>query len=442
MPISLFSISEAISVAAMDRTLSTIRTWGAPAAGFLFAILWWVAESSRVTEDITRWDGLLPLVLVSAAICVSAWSALASLALTGTLLVAQLTHLAPPAGPTTWPMYIGAFVALAFMLWTGSRRTRVASLIASAVFTAAMDFIMISREYGSGVGWFRVRGVTAEAMVEVWWQCLAVLLVIGGGLAATGRLLALYGERRRLLGEKGRAETLLRGAEVELILEQERTRISRDLHDVLAHSLAVIIAQADGARYSRPDLPDESVRALVTIAGSARKAMTDAQRVIAATGDDGELAPHPGLGELKALADQSGLEVRRTDTGTPGVLSDMQQLAVYRVVQESFTNALKHGKATAVDLALSWIGEGLRFTVSSPLPLGTGALEQNSGRGVPGMKERAALAGGTLQAGRDGDRFVVEGFIPGLTEGGEAAASHLQALQRRLAIGAGAGSHD
>lgn len=418
-----------------------IRLWGAPVAGCMFAVLWLLAESTRIREDLSAWDGLWTLVLIGMAICVSSWSAAASLALTGILLIAQLVHLAPGVGSTTWPIYIGAFIALAFMLWTGTRRTRVVSLVITAVFTLAMAYLMISREYGSGVGWFRVQGVTTAAMSGYWWQCLAVLLAIGGGFAAAGRLLALYGEHRRLLGDKDQAEALLMRAEVDLILEQERSRISRDLHDVLAHSLAVITAQADGSRYARPDLPEDTLKALSTIASSARKAMTDAQRVIAATGDDDKLTPNPRLGDLEALAEQSGLDVRRVDTGTPGILSEMQELAVYRVVQESLTNALKHGKATSVDLALNWNREGLELSVSSPLPLKGMVPGNKSGRGVPGMKERAILVGGTLTACRKGDRFVVEGYIPCLPPGGD-PGSPVLALENRMTTSAFAGSHE
>lgn len=418
-----------------------LRTWGAPATGLLFAALWWQAESSRMTEEITQWDGLWPLILISASICLSSWSVWASLSLTGILLVTQVVHLTPAIGATTWPIFIGAYVALAFMLWTGTRTTRAASLSATALFTAPMAFVMISREYGSGVGWFRVQGVTAGAMGEMWWQCLAVLFAIGGGFAAVGRLLALYDERRRLLVDKIQSEALLHGAEVELILEQERSRISRDLHDVLAHSLAVIVAQADGSRYARPDLPDETAAALTTIASAARGAMRDAQRVIAATSNDDELSPNPRLEDLGALTGQSGVEVHRVDAGTPGVLSDLQELAVYRIVQESLTNALRHGHATTAALALNWTREGLRLSVSSPLPSRDNVPESGSGRGIPGMKARAALAGGTLKAHRSGDRFVVDGFIPCLPPS-SSPPSQLPALGDRLAISAIAGSHE
>lgn len=396
----------------MDRTLKVMQGWGAPMVGCAFAVFWLSAENARIGEDLLAWDGLWPLMLISGAICVASWSAMASLALTSILLVVQLVHLAPSIGSNTWPIYIGAFIAMAFNLWTGSRRTRVVAPAITAGFAAIMAFLMISRGYGNGVGWFRVESVNAHAMNGYWWQCLAVLLAIGCGFAAAGLLLALYGEQRLLLGEKSQAETLLRSAEVELILEQERSRISRDLHDVLAHSLAVIVAQADGSRYAHPGLPGDTMKALEAIASSARKAMTEAQRVIAATDDQAIFIPSAGLEDLDALAEHSGLDVRRVDTGTPGTLSDMQELAVYRVVQESLTNALKHGKATDVDLALNWNKDGLGLTVSSPLPPGGAGTGIRSGRGILGMKERAILAGGALTAQHKGDRFVVEGYIP------------------------------
>lgn len=390
-----------------------MQGWVAPVVGLAFALLWWVAENARIGDDLLAWNGLWPLLLISSAIFVSSWSALACLAMTGVLLAIQLVGLVPPIGSTTWPIYIGAFIAMAFALWHGSRRMRVVALAVTTIYTATMAFLMISRGYGNGVGWFRVEGVSSQAMTGYWWQCLAVLMAIGCGFAAVGLLLALYGERRLLIGEKDEAESLLRSAEVELVLEQERSRISRDLHDVLAHSLAVITAQADGSRYARPDLPGDTLEALTTISDSARKAMVDAQRVIAATADNGELVPNPGLEDLDALIQQSGLEVRRVESGTPCTLSDMQELAVYRVVQESLTNALRHGHADVADLVLNWSREGLGISVVSPFPSGGGPSSiKGTGRGIPGMKERAALIGGELSAGPKGDRFVVEGYVP------------------------------
>lgn len=408
-----------------------LRLWGAPVSACVFVVLWWLAESSRIRQNLSEWDGLWTLVLISAAICASSWSAALSLALTGILLIAQLVHLVPGVSATTWPIYIGAFLALAFMLWTGGKSTRLVSVIGTAAFTLAMAFLMVSRGYGNGVGWFRVQDVTAAAMIGYWWQCLAVLLGIGSSFAAVGLLLALDRERRRLLGDRDQAEALLKRAEVELILEQERSRISRDLHDILAHSLAVITAQADGSRYARPDLPADTMKALTTIAGSARKAMADAQRVITATDDEGKLTPNPGLNDLETLLERSGLDVRRVDTGTPGVLTEMQELAVYRVVQEALTNALRHGRATSVDLALNWSAQGLSLAVSSPLPPVGAAISSGSGRGIPGMKERTILAGGTLTAGRQGDRFVVDGYIPCFTSESEEVSGVL-ALRDRM----------
>ena len=110
-------------------------------------------------------------------------------------------------------------------------------------------------------------------------QLFALLLLIAGACAAVGLLLALYQERGSLFRARDLAQSSLKETEIDLIVEQERTRIARDLHDVLAHSLAVIAAQADGTRYLSKDQPKAVLNALDTIARSARSALVDAQRV-------------------------------------------------------------------------------------------------------------------------------------------------------------------
>lgn len=402
------------SVTAMDQLLKVFRTWGAPTSGLLFMGLWWMAESSRVPENVLEWDGFWPLIVIGTAICVAAWSAPISLGLSGSLLLAQLTHLIPTIGATTWPMFIGVFATLTFVLWTESKRMRVIALCVVTAFAPLMAVLMVSRAYGSGVGWFLVQGVPAQTMWAMWLQCLTVLTFIGAGFVAAGGLLALYEGRRRLLIEKNGAERSLHSAEVELALEQERSRIAHDLHDVLAHSLAVIVAQADGCRYSRPDLPVETTRALETIADAGRRAMRDAQQVISASRENASTSPSPRLDDLALLTEQSGLKVHRIDAGTPCFLGELQEIAVYRIVQESLTNALKHARASTAILALNWTDEGLRLFVSSPLSTQGAATEHGSGRGIPGMKARATLAGGTLSTHRAGNTFVVDAFVPSL----------------------------
>lgn len=211
-------------------------------------------------------------------------------------------------------------------------------------------------------------------------------------------------------------------AEQVIAAEQERTRIARDMHDVVAHSLAVVVAQADGARYAARTDPQAADAALRTIAATAREALGDVRVLLAQLRYQQEDGPQPTLDDLDRLLEQlraSGLRVVRDDLGGPLPLGAAQQIAVYRIVQESLTNALRHADVDReVAVRFAWTSHGLELSIASHLPdsrprtgmipLGAAAV----GHGIAGMTERATLTGGWLRAGVDGDRFVVTAWLP------------------------------
>jgi len=379
------------------------------------------------------WPGTVPLAIMTLAIAVSVWQPMASLALTALLLTGQFLYVIPAMYPNHWAIYIGSFIALACILWTAVKRTVIIAVSANAVFIVAMTFLMISWRYSYGVGWFYpLYGGDRVALQVHGWQLFSVLTLIAAGCSAVGLALALYQERGSLFHARNIAQAGMKEAEIDLIVEQERTRIARDLHDVLAHSLAVIAAQADGTRYLSSDQPRAVLNALENIASSARGALVDAQRVIEGVRDDGMVAPQPRLSDVAPLVDrmrQGSLAIHRSESGTPVELTAGQELAVFRIVQECLTNALKHGgRGTAVRLHFDWTGPGLALHVASALAAagpgtaGSGTAgsvaageadsAQRVGRGIPGMRERAHLAGGWVTAGPDGEQFRVTAFVP------------------------------
>jgi len=199
-------------------------------------------------------------------------------------------------------------------------------------------------------------------------------------------------------------------AEREIVIEQERNRIARDMHDVVAHSLAVVIAQSDGGRYARePGVKDE---ALATISSTAREALADVRLLLGQLRHSQDAGPQPMLADLDRLIDQlrgSGLTIRFEQRGQAVVLPAGQQLAVYRIVQEALTNALRHGNtAEPVDVLLTWTPEAVALAISNAAANAPGA----PGHGLTGMRERAILVGGTFSAAPDSDRFVVDARIP------------------------------
>ena len=230
--------------------------------------------------------------------------------------------------------------------------------------------------------------------------------------AAAGVVLAAWtsGDLRRV--RRARAQELQeRAARLELEREQqgqlaaaaERTRIARELHDVVAHSLSVVIAQADGGRYAAAASPQSAVLALGTIADTGRTALADMRRLLGVLRDGAPAgtAPQPDLAAVPALVAgvrDSGLPVSLLQLGEPRVLPAAWALAAFRIVQEGLTNVLKHGGAgTPTTVALHWGGTALLVQVDDE---GGGApATGGAGHGLVGIRERAGLYGGSTEAG-------------------------------------------
>ncbi|MDN3242734.1 sensor histidine kinase [Glycomyces tritici] len=185
---------------------------------------------------------------------------------------------------------------------------------------------------------------------------------------------------------------------------EERNRIAREMHDIIGHNLAVINALADGGAYAATAAPEKAKEALEAIGRTSREALSELRRVLsvlkAEEGEDLELAPQPGLGELDALIErvrEAGLPVTVSVSGDPLVLSENQQLAVYRTVQESLTNVFKHAKGVRrAEVAMEYRDSGLSVTVRNT---GNRVEEAGTARGLAGLSERAAAFGGTMVAG-------------------------------------------
>jgi signal transduction histidine kinase len=207
-----------------------------------------------------------------------------------------------------------------------------------------------------------------------------------------------------------------RVAQQHVVVEQERNRIARDMHDVVAHSLAVVIAQADGARYAQKGNAEAMDATLATIADTARGALGDVRLLLAELRHRQGEGPQPLLTDLDALFEQmrgAGLDLRVTISGTEQTLPAGHQIAIYRILQEALTNALRHGNhAEPVAVELSWQGAGVGLRVNNPVA-SVARSTDGLGHGVPGMLERAALIGGWLTAEHTEDgRFVVTAYVP------------------------------
>lgn len=198
-----------------------------------------------------------------------------------------------------------------------------------------------------------------------------------------------------------------RDQQAQIAVAGERARIAREMHDVVAHSLSVMIALTDGAAATMPTAPEDARQALGQATTVGRQALGEMHRLLGVLRDDGaaELAPQPGeaeLDDLVARVRSAGLAVELVVSGQPHASPPGAQLAVHRIVQESLTNVLKHAPgASRVVVSLDYgpaeIGVEIVNDDRSPLPR-SGPLR--AGHGLTGMRERAAVYGGSVQAGR------------------------------------------
>jgi signal transduction histidine kinase len=227
--------------------------------------------------------------------------------------------------------------------------------------------------------------------------------------------------RLAALEERSQLLELERDQEMRLAATAERTRIARELHDVVAHSLSVVIAQADGGRYAGKADPEAAAGALEAIAATGRQALTDMRSLLGVLREGGgeEYAPQPDVAAIPGLVEDvrsSGLDVDLIIEGEARPLPAGPQLAAYRIVQESLTNVLKHaGPASRAWVRLQWRPDALELSV---LDDGRGASaamvdSDGQGQGVRGMRERAKLHGGRLEAGpRGSGGFGVHAALP------------------------------
>ena len=196
---------------------------------------------------------------------------------------------------------------------------------------------------------------------------------------------------------------------------EERTRMARELHDVVAHSVSLMGVQAGAARVLMTEDPRRAHDALASIEATARDSVAELQRLLAIlrAGDADDLAPQPGLGDLPALAAATraaGLEVDLDAGDFSGRVGAGQSLAAYRIVQEALTNVLKHARASRAAVRVALEGDALAVEIDDD---GRGPGPARRGHGLIGMHERALLYGGTLDVGRrEHGGFSVRARLP------------------------------
>ena len=307
--------------------------------------------------------------------------------------------------------WLAAILQMLFLLQPGPVDVVVfAVLYTSAAYGSRLVFWwgFASAIGGAVVITVYVFGVLASTGVES--LPLAVVVLVAALFAlllswVTGALVrtAIRGRETR------RAQEV---AEGQAAAEQERVRIARDMHDVVAHSLTVVIAQADGARYAAASDPAAAAVALGTISTTARAALADVRLLLTQLRHSQAPGPQPTLADVEALYTQvraAGVELRVDVDPVPAHEQPASvQLAVYRILQEALTNALRHGDGGVVSVRLAWWPTRVDLTVTN----GRTSDPAPGGHGLIGMRERAQLVGGRLDAGAEDADFVVRATIP------------------------------
>jgi signal transduction histidine kinase len=226
-----------------------------------------------------------------------------------------------------------------------------------------------------------------------------------GGAMRSERERAAWLEERRVGAEQRAAA-------------EERTRIARELHDVVAHHVSVIAVQAEAAQEVLAKKPERAQQAMADVAETARRALAELRRLLTVLRSDGGAAPQPDLEALDDLVDsvrRAGLDVTVHEQGAPRRLDAAVGLTAYRVVQESLTNVIKHAAARRAEVQLTYDDSSLTVIVSDD---GAGVSSarvrrEGQGQGLVGMRERVAVLGGSLEAGpAPSGGFAVRARIP------------------------------
>ncbi|WP_424231595.1 sensor histidine kinase [Actinophytocola sp.] len=266
------------------------------------------------------------------------------------------------------------------------------------------------------------------SLVQTPWQYpeqwVTTLIVVNLSLAFSWALGEFVGARRAYHAELEQRLRLLeteRDQQARIAVADERARIARELHDVVAHAVSVMVVQADGAAYAVRSQPELAERAVTTIAATGRDALTELRRllgVLRSEDSGGERTPQPGTQSLSELAGRVravGLPVQLDIVGNVDDLPAGVGLGIYRIVQEALTNSLKHaGPGAAATVRVERTGDRVDLSiVDNGRRSSRSLVGVSGGNGLIGMRERALVFGGTLEAGpRTGGGWQVTASLP------------------------------
>jgi signal transduction histidine kinase len=316
-----------------------------------------------------------------------------------------------PTLMTDAPLHFGVFASLCAVAITAGWRSAAGAVAAAGLAAlVALGWIVSDRAMAAP---FRAR-IDQQFMGGFDTQAVTALLYL---LAVVLVLLGAWGLRRSAERELERRGLAARAGQVEeqSAVVQERARLARDLHDVVAHHVSLIAVRAETAPYTHPELGDQARGVLGDIAADARLALDELRGVLGILGRSGEAerTPQPTWSDIAALVERTrsaGVDIEVVGDATAEVGPTAGYVA-YRVVQEALTNARKHAPGARVTLDLDATSQLLTVLVSTPLAEAA-APAAAAGQGLLGMRERVEALGGRLLSGPVGEDFVVEAILP------------------------------
>jgi signal transduction histidine kinase len=333
----------------------------------------------------------------------------------GIIILISLALCAPLAVRTYLPLTAWSGSAVAMLVFGGGATPNAAVLAGVLVYVLCLYAVAVRCETWvvttAGV-------VTLVGAIFVGGQDIAPAILVAAVPVLAGAIVRTRrGNREQLAVQERRHEG-------ERALLEERQRIARELHDVVAHQMSVIAIQAEAAPYQTPDPPKELVESFAEIRASALSGLNELRRVLGVLRSDApDTTPQPGLGDLDGLlesARSAGVTVTAGITGTPRPLPGGVDLSAYRIVQEALSNAMRHAPGAAVEVKLYYGDAALVVEVRNACPPGNGSARaqdgmpgEGGGHGIIGMRERATMLGGHLQAGptKKGE-FLVTAALP------------------------------
>jgi len=320
-----------------------------------------------------------------------AWRTMATGMLAGVLVLGG-KHLFWPWPVTTWL----AMIVVLFLVGVGYQR----QIAIGAGLVTGLGVVLPAVVIARMPFWFAL----------ILWSIIAIVLVFADALSGRYAAEASLAEQAAL-----RQRDLARQAVLE-----ERARIARDLHDVVAHHMSVIALQSEAAPYKIQDLPPAGRQTFEVIRDAAREALAETRRVVGLLRQDDkdapERLPRPGLDRLDELVERAlhaGLNVESRVIGIPRPLSAGTDLSAYRIVQEALSNAARYAPGSTVRVRIRYDEEQLFVSVIDDGAAGTVVSEPGGGHGLIGMRERVTMLGGALSAGpAEGVGFAVAAELP------------------------------